>query len=476
MIETTPKFSRKLNPNEKDGERDSLKLSSGPRKLREHELSYFGVNIPKSESNSLQTTPTNTLVINKFTNSITSSPSSSSVSSLKTIAPLTTSAIHHLTTKDHSQHNTKLTKKWQLTNDKPDLLRHSPNEYIQMKSSSAAIKTTSKLQENTKSVGSHSKIKTNQKISIKADKLIVNNEPVYENLKKPLKSYSRKSDLKRDEMILSELSKAADQILSSVSGYTDDDSMDESKKSSLNHASRLQTIQENKSTQKSMQSKAVQVSRNFDESLHRKQLQKTHHQHRTTRISSASSNESLPKGATTTNQKAYSTKRLCSKNHSAIYQNTNQPEVKSSGSLSSNKSASRKKSSGTHRMHRTCSRDTLNSHASSSEDLPNGVELPRRPRRVRPKEKSESQHNTVGSQSDTHNKTSSLRHASTVDRSTCSRKTHSHSRSENKSSSKVNKGSLLIEQQPKIRIKSGVVTTTSSARRGSSRNPETVWK
>lgn len=176
--------------------------------------------------------------------------------------------------------------------------------------------------------------------------------------------------------------------------------MDEVKKS-LIQKSRLHTIEENKSTQKKMQSKAVQVSRSFGDSLTRN--------HRSSRVSSASSNESIPRSSSSPQKLSvpYTTRRLCSKiqheqhhhqqqqlllqQQQQIQQSRRQVSEKRSPSISSStKSSTRKRLSGSKRMERTSSRDTLNStNASSSEDLPNVTETPRRHRRIRTKEKSE---------------------------------------------------------------------------------------
>lgn len=174
---------------------------------------------------------------------------------------------------------------------------------------------------------------------------------------------------------------------------------DTKKSSSIKQNTRLQTIEENKSTQKTMQSKAVQVSRSFGDSLRRR---------RSSRVSSESSNENIPKSSSvSSSQKSTgsATRRLCSRSHephaSSGVAREQHPTVsttvkessRNGSATSSTKSSSNRKrltQSGSYRMSRASSRDTLNSHASSSEDLPNTVvEVPRRPRRIRPKEKTE---------------------------------------------------------------------------------------
>lgn len=183
-----------------------------------------------------------------------------------------------------------------------------------------------------------------------------------------------------------------------MAGYTDDDSMSDTKKSSsAKPNTRLQTIEENKSIPKTMQSKAVQVSRSFGDSLRRR---------RSSRVSSESSNENIPKSSSmSSSQKSTGsvTRRLCTRSHEshpinggrepqAITMTVKESSRNGSATSSTKSSSNRKRvtQSGSYRMSRASSRDTLNSHASSSEDLPNTVvEVPRRPRRIRPKEKTE---------------------------------------------------------------------------------------
>lgn len=155
-----------------------VKLTSGTRKLREHELSYFGVSVPKS--------PTNITILPQQQSSMTPSKYGTQ--------PTTT--INNLLTK-MSKRN-----KWQLTNDKPDLLRHSPNV--------VDVKQQQHQQQHQQVIQNVTLLKNEKEDDLLDDH--DDDEPVYENLRKP-SSYNRKNDLKRDEMILTELTRAADQIL-----------------------------------------------------------------------------------------------------------------------------------------------------------------------------------------------------------------------------------------------------------------------
>lgn len=154
-IETTPKPIRKFPTEQKE----ILKVVPGARKLKEHELSYFGVNLEKPTMHS-----------SSKSNIINTSLTKTSYNNINSTNKLNDSG------------------KWQLSSDRPDLLRHSPNvdktnEYVNMNSNIVRQKN-------------------------------VDAEPVYENIKVTSNKYNRKLDLERDEVILDELAKAADQILS----------------------------------------------------------------------------------------------------------------------------------------------------------------------------------------------------------------------------------------------------------------------
>lgn len=187
--------STSTNGTARNEERASLRLSSGARQLREHELSFFGVasnqNQRKTQPEAART-PTNTA----FVRSTTLTSSFIKRNSIN-MHPLSTSGSSS-TNNSTSSSVKPPTSTWQLTNDKPDLLRHSSDAILKTASSSSAATTTT-LATSTSTMSS------------------LDQQPHYENLVKSGKSepkpYDRKQDLKRDEEILEELTRAADEIL-----------------------------------------------------------------------------------------------------------------------------------------------------------------------------------------------------------------------------------------------------------------------
>lgn len=161
------------------------KLSTGTRQLRDHELTYFGVN-------SLQTNTTDSkFAKSSFTHLSTSksstNPSFNPPSSLKAITnthmrPSTVIINHQKHSLDAEQ-------------NRPDLImHHRPKSEVPELSSSekkSMIEALDSCIDETKNL-----------------------EPLYENLYQNQKvKYERKTDLARDEKILSELTAAADQIM-----------------------------------------------------------------------------------------------------------------------------------------------------------------------------------------------------------------------------------------------------------------------
>lgn len=171
-----------------------LKLTSGPRQLRDHELSYFGVGSPTSPSSSTTSSKTSPFHSNKQLSS-SFNEKHSNTSLFSTNYPLGQKATpakveeaprkKPMTAIERAGQILDETRKY---SERPDLLRHSPNvekkQYI-----TPMIKD----------------VKFDSKASI---------EPIYENLKDPsYLTYMQRVKLKRDEELLEELARDADEIL-----------------------------------------------------------------------------------------------------------------------------------------------------------------------------------------------------------------------------------------------------------------------
>ncbi|XP_058452319.1 serine-rich adhesin for platelets [Malaya genurostris] len=430
--------SSETNGTARNEERASLRLSSGARQLREHELSFFGVDPNKKHessksSASASSSSTKSTVNTTFTRSTTLTSSFIKRNSIN-MNPLTpSSTTSSASSSSHAKPQTSAS--WQLTNDKPDLLRHSQriDGVTNYKTSRDSSTTT----------------------ALRADTTVVPSaEPHYENLVNPVgepsaTKYDRKKDLKRDEEILEELTRAADEIMNVVNNMSNAESTESllNEFRNSNSGCTLGTIRECSTTNKIMKSRGIQVSKNFDESLKRHQ--------RTDKVSSASSNESLLRPSPTPSSSSRTAHPLDTRNGN------------SRRKVTSSTSESR-------RLIRMCSKERLHqSNASSSEDLPNSttVEPPRRPRRTR--------HHPSSGDKDKESPRIGLSKSSTADsrrsdERTLSSRSHRSERSSTRtskgltSSSRPSSSVLPVTADPQHRVhrssKSGtsVLTTTSS--------------
>ncbi|KRJ97903.1 pneumococcal serine-rich repeat protein isoform X2 [Drosophila yakuba] len=164
---------------------ESLKIvkeARGARKLREHELSYFGVQQKQQQQTKLSTTTT--------TNPRRTLPSRSKVS-------------HN----DELKANTTTTTKWQLLNDRPDLLRHSSPQH---NDNDYNHDDDDDLDEDEEHCYENIATELTTTFRVKS--------PVHspERSRSP-GSYERKADLQRDAQILSEMTRNADQTLKALS-------------------------------------------------------------------------------------------------------------------------------------------------------------------------------------------------------------------------------------------------------------------
>ncbi|CAH1710399.1 unnamed protein product [Chironomus riparius] len=359
----------------------TLKLSTGTRQLKAHELTYFGI---KGTPITRKTSDTNITNKSQFTHLSTSSSTNILSSSNKlnisnnsnNLSDKRIGIANKVSTTSSS--STKVT----INHQKPDLIMH---HHQKIEKSSTPELTTSEKKSMLETLDS----------CIDETK---NLEPIYENLYQNNK-YERKLDLARDKKILDELARAADEIMNTCKEMYHADSEEKKRKSLLvtSNGTCLETIKEGTEGRqlqqqlqqqqhscsdaeqpKVMKSKGVQVSRNFEDSLRRYHRMQQ-------RTSSQSSIESLPRNSkisTTIPSVTTRTRRT-----------TKSGESTASTTISSTKSSSscRKRENGTgsdgsKRIQRVSSRERMHkSNASSSEsDHPNtSTELPRRPRRTK---------------------------------------------------------------------------------------------
>ncbi|KAF5278466.1 hypothetical protein FQA39_LY05955 [Lamprigera yunnana] len=181
--------------------------------------------------------------------------------------------------------------------------------------------------------------------------------PIYENIDTVRNNKNKINKREFDSSILDELTKAADQILQAVNGYaeeTEKQSLEEEKKRSVKKE-KLDTISETKSWK---QRNVTNTTKHSYNSVAKPKLKHT---------SSTSSVESVPESrkSLTPNQRSLESDRH---------------KKKSSSDSSSSRAATKAR-----RLQRASSREALlQSHGSSSEDLPVNLEVPlRKPRLVR---------------------------------------------------------------------------------------------
>lgn len=165
------------------------KLSTGTRQLRDHELTYFGLSQQQQQQSKPATTTDSKLTKSSFAHLSTSKSSSINTSIKSTtnnnsLRPSTIIINHqkHLTEVDQS---------------KPDLIMHHQRKF---ETSTPELSSSEKK----------SMIETLDNCIDETKNL----EPLYENLYLNQKvKYDRKSDIARDEKILNELTRAADEIM-----------------------------------------------------------------------------------------------------------------------------------------------------------------------------------------------------------------------------------------------------------------------
>lgn len=177
-----------------------VKEARGARKLREHELSYFGIKMQSNDTTDIKSFKSK----HSTTNIITTNPNTStSSSSSKRSLPSRRlpSAAKSIEEKSSSSSSNKWSS---LPSDKPDLLRHSPILVEPQVITKTAIVAPS--------IGKQQQQQRNKSPIYSSDDDQI--DGIYENIKQP---YCRQKDLERDQMILDEMTKTADQIMKAVS-------------------------------------------------------------------------------------------------------------------------------------------------------------------------------------------------------------------------------------------------------------------
>ena len=197
------------------------------------------------------------------------------------------------------------------------------------------------------------------------------NNPIYENIDDVRKNSQPLVNCRRefDSSILEELTKAADQILQAVNGYTDEDSQtkfstdDEDRKKTNYKLEPLDTISETKSWKRERTAHSKCLPQNRQTNNAKTKLKHT---------SSTSSVESVARES----RKTVASVRKLTTSSSSI-------EQKAKKKVSNGDGVSSKANVRARRLQRANSREALlHSHGSSSEDLPMDVPV-RKPRLIR---------------------------------------------------------------------------------------------
>jgi hypothetical protein len=186
----------------KDVKDESQKLSTGTRQLKAHELTYFGV----KSSTTRNTTESNSTHNSTNSNNNQSKSPFMHLSSATNHSALISKTSHNktinLTTNTSSPSSTVTPHSSKVIinqHQKPDLIMHHQQKY----------------QPSTPELSSSEKKTMMETLDSCIDET-KNLEPLYENLYQSTKSqlnYDRKLDLERDEQILDELTRAADEIM-----------------------------------------------------------------------------------------------------------------------------------------------------------------------------------------------------------------------------------------------------------------------
>ncbi|XP_067620655.1 pneumococcal serine-rich repeat protein isoform X5 [Eurosta solidaginis] len=272
-------------------QREALKIvkeARGARKLRDHELSYFGVpnsqnqdEIYESKANRLpNVTSTNTISANKRTLPNHQHHQRSTIignENTTNLKMLTRRHDDNATNTEEATNTNETTTatKWQLLNDKPDLLRHSPMavepQLIRRTAEVQPVRKRSKSAERGKHLSplrlTNERHNFNDDGADQSDHFYENiaNEkitPVFK-VKSP-QPYDRKTDVERDAYLLSEMNENADITMKALSDEVAHKDRRRRRRSSLHRreSTPLETIDEKMVTRKpSDKCIAVKMSR-----------------------------------------------------------------------------------------------------------------------------------------------------------------------------------------------------------------------